>query len=143
MRAALALAALLAAPAAAQPETAAYEARPGILRQRGFVLFFGGQGPLSYGAPVPGRLPPDASDAGEVRGRSCQHGVSVPLGLGLRSARLSGGGGRGGFDRALADLHRRHPGLRGVYDAKIDDHVLGVLGVYQRLCTEVAARGFR
>lgn len=138
---AAALAVLLAAPAAAQRERSSYDSNPGILRMSGFVIFFGVQGPVSYEAPTPSQLPPGAAPAGEVKGKACQHGLSIPLGL--RSFRLSGGLGKGGFERALAGIRREHPGLRGVYDAKVDDHIVSVLGVYQRLCTEVTAWGFR
>lgn len=129
--------------ALAQPESSSYDANPGMLRSSGFAVFFGIQGPLSYESPSPAKLPADAKPAGEVRGRSCQHGLSIPLGLGLRATRISGGAGKGGFDRAVADILRQHPDLRGLYDAKVDDHVLGILGVYQRLCTEITAWGFK
>lgn len=132
----------LAAFAAAQ-EHNSWDANPGMLRTGGLVLFFGGQGPLSYASATPGGLPKGATAAGEVRGRACQHGLSVPLGLGLRAQRVSAGGGTGGYDRALADIRSRHPELKGVYDVKVDDHRTVVLTIYQRLCTEITARGFQ
>lgn len=131
----------LAASAAAQ-EHSSWDANPGMLRTGGLVLFFGGQGPMSY-ASTPGGLPEGATPAGEVRGRACQHGLSVPLGIGLRAQRLSAGGGRGGYDRALADIKTRRPELKGVYDVRVDDHRTVVLTIYQRLCTEITARGFQ
>lgn len=133
----------LATAAFAQVERPPWEAKPGMLRQSGLVILFATQGPLSYSPPTPAGLPKDAVPAGQVRGESCQHGLSVPLGLGLRATRLSAARGRGGFEKALADIRSRHPDLRGVYDAKVDDHIVSVLTVYNRLCTEITAKGFK
>lgn len=137
------LAALMMAlgPASALGGEEAWRANPGLIPKDGFVLFFGVQGPLSYAALTPKDLPAGAEPAGEVRGRGCQHGLALPLGL--RGPRLSGAAGRGGFERALSSIRERHPGLRGVYDVKVDDHIVSVLGLYRRICTEVLARGFR
>ena len=129
-------------PAGAQLESSSYEARPGLLRLSGLAVFFGVQGTLSYAA-TPGGLPRGAQPLGEVRGQACQQGLSVPLGLGLRAQRLRVGAGKGGYERALDDIRGRRPELRGVYDVKVDDHIVSVLGVFQRLCTEITARGFR
>ena len=51
--------------------------------------------------------------------------------------------GRAGYGKALEDIRRRNPGLRGIWDVKLDDHTLSVLGFFRRVCTEVTARGFR
>ena len=133
----------LALPAFAQTELSSWEASPGMLRQSGLVIFFGTQGPLSYASLTPAGLPKGAVPIGEVKGESCQHGLSIPRGLGLRSTRLSAARGAGGFERALVDIRSRNRELRGVYDAKIDDHVVSILGIYRRLCTEITARGFK
>lgn len=69
--------------------------------------------------------------------------VLLPLGLGLRAQRVGAAGGKGGYDRAVADIRSRHPELKGIYDVKVDDHRVVVLTVYQRLCTEITAWGFR
>jgi len=135
------IAMVLALSAAAQ-ETRSWEAKPGLLSLSGFAVFFGVQGTLSY-ASTPGGLPSGASDAGEVRGQACQRGLSIPLGLSVSATRLSAGAGQGGYERALADLRARNPRIKGVYDVKADDHITSVLTIFQRLCTEVAARGFR
>ena len=133
----------LALPVLAQTDGSTWESKPGMLRLSGMVLFFGGQGPLSYQLPAAGSAPQGAVPAGEVFGSACQHGLSVPLSLAPRSTRLSGGAGKGGYEKALADIRSRHPDLRGIYDAKVDDHRVSILGVYQRLCTEITARGFK
>jgi hypothetical protein len=61
----------------------------------------------------------------------------------VSGTRVSGGGGVGGFERAVRDILERHPGLRGIYDVMIDVHTLNVLTFFRRLCTEVTALGFR
>jgi hypothetical protein len=137
----IAVALFLALSAAAQ-ESQSWEAKPGLLSLSGFAVFFGVQGTLSY-ASTPGGLPRGASDAGEVRGQACQRGLSIPLGLGLRATRVSAGAGKGGYERALADIRAQHPQIKGVYDVKADDHITSVLTIFQRLCTEVTARGFQ
>jgi hypothetical protein len=37
----------------------------------------------------------------------------------------------------------RRTSLKEIYDVKIDIHMVGVLTVFQRLRTEIAAQGFR
>jgi hypothetical protein len=119
-----------------------YEARSGLLQLEGLVVFFSGAGPLSYVTMTARDVPADAVRIGSVAGRGCQFGVSTPF-MGTGTPQLSGGGGEGGFARAVEDIRRRHPDLRGIYDVKVDDHVMSILTVFQRQCTEVAAQGFR
>jgi len=126
-------------PAVAQES---YEANSGLLSLAGWVVFFSGTGPLSYATMTPREVPPDATRVGPVTGRSCQFGVSTPF-LGLSIPQLSGGWGEGGFARALEEIRRSRPDLRGIYDVIVDDHVMSVLTVFQRQCTEVTAQGFR
>jgi hypothetical protein len=120
------------------------EAQFTLLRPGGFVVFMNSRGPLSYVTLSPGELPADAQRTGVVRCSSCQHGLSIPLGMPTQSrGNVSGTQGNGGFDRALARLKSEQPELRGIYDVKVDLHQIIVLGVYRRLCTEITARGFR
>lgn len=132
----------LAAPARAQNEGAA---RFGLIRPGGILLFFDSVGPMSYVAMTPKDLPADAVPAGEVFGKGCQHGFSIPLGspLNRSTQSLSAAAGRGGYEKALKQLRESHPGLRGIYDVKVDEHVLSILGFYRRVCAEITARGFR
>lgn len=133
----------LALQASAQTDGATWEANPGMLRLGGMVLFFGGEGPLSYQLPAAGSAPAGAKPVGEVFGSSCQYGLSVPLALAPRATRLAAGRGLGGYEKAIADIHSKHPGLKGVYDVKVDTRHLSVLGIYRKQCVEVTARGYQ
>ena len=133
----------LAMGAMAQTDGSTWESKPGMLRLGGLVLFFGGQGPLSYQLPAAGSAPEGRVPTGEVTGTSCQYGLSVPIALAPRSTRLSAGRGLGGYEKALADIKSKHPELRGIYDAKVDDRHFSILGIYRKMCTEITARGFK
>jgi hypothetical protein len=134
---------LVAASAATALGQESYEANPGLIRVGGLIVFMAAEGPLSYLTLTPKDLPADAVRLGPVKGRGCQFGVSTPV-VGLSSVpRLSGAAGRGGFEKAVADIRSRHPEVSGIYDVKVDDHVLAILGIFQRQCTEVTAQGFR
>ena len=132
----------LACPSIAQDDGAA---RRGLIRPGGILLFFDSVGPMSYVAMTPKDLPADAVPAGEAFGKGCQHGVSIPLGspLNRSTQSLSAAAGRGGYEKALKQLRERHPGLRGIYDVKIDEHTISILGFYRRVCAEITARGFK
>jgi hypothetical protein len=127
-----------------------YEASPGVISLGGKMIFLFSSGPLSYETLTPGELPKGAKDAGIVQCSSCQHGLSVPLVIPTPSPRggggggsLSGGYGNGGFEKAIENLKKDYPDLRGVYDVKIDVHRINILGIYRKLCTEVTARAFK
>ena len=145
MKALLLFACLALPPAAQAQQEDLGEARVGLIAPGGILLFFDSVGPMSYVTMTPKDLPADAIPAGEVRGEGCQHSLSIPLGSPLSPARqsISGAGGRGGFGKALRMIRERNPGLRGLYDVKVDDHVLSILGFYRRLCVEITARAFR
>lgn len=120
-----------------------YEASPGLLPTGGFVVFFNAEGPLSYPTLTAAELPKDAVSLGSVTGRGCQYGLSLPIVGGSSITRISGGAGRGGFQKALSDILARHPRLRGIYDVKVDNHHFSVLTVFTRRCVEISARGFK
>ena len=123
-------------------QTESYEANPGLISLSGFVVFFDSEGPLSYATLTAKNLPSGAVLIGTVKGRGCQYGISTPIGV-SSMPRMSGAAGKGGYERALQDIWERHPDLRGIYDVKVDDHLLSVLTVFQRQCTEVTAKGFK
>jgi hypothetical protein len=120
-----------------------YEADPGLIPMGLFTVFFNTEGPLSYATLTPGDLPAEAVPLGTVKGRGCQYGVSIPIGGTSFITRVSGAVGRGGYEKALRDIRNHHPGLKGIYDVKVDEHILNILTVFERLCVEVTAKGFR
>ena len=122
------------------------DARPGLLRTGGFMIFMNSRAPLSYETLSANQLPQDAADVGPVTCKSCQHGVSIPISPPSGTSRgnsISGSGGNGGFEKALANLKKARPEIRGIYDVKVDYHRVSILGIYRRQCVEVAARGFK
>jgi hypothetical protein len=129
------------APAGARAQT--YEASPDLIGVGGYVLFYDARGPLSFLAMTPRELPPGATVAGEVRGHACAYGLSVPIALSLDAIRVSGAYGMAGYEDALDGIRRDHPDLAGVFDVRVDDHTISLLGIFRRACTEVVARGFR
>ncbi len=142
-RAALILAGLAWAVIADVRGQASYEASPGLLPAGGFVVFFNAEGPLSYPTLTVAELPKDAISLGTVTGRGCQYGLSIPILTGSSVTRVSGGAGRGGFQKALSDIREQHPQLRGIYDVKVDTHLFSVLTVYSCRCAEISALGFK
>ncbi len=139
MRLALLCALLAAGPAAADES----QARPGLIPVGGIMLFYNSSGPLSFVSMTRSELPRGATLLGEVRARSCQFGLSIPLGLDPGAMSLSGAAGDGGFKKALAGLQKERPELSGIYDVKVDNHLVSVLGIFRRLCVEVTALGFK
>ena len=117
--------------------------RPGLITPGGLPAFFDSQGPLAYAALTRRELPKDAVLMGPVTGRSCQYSLAIPLALSLQSTSISGAAGNGGYARVLRDIERQHPGIRGIYDAKVDLHLITVLGLFGKLCTEMTAEGYR
>jgi len=142
----LLFAACLLAAAPLRADWEGSDARPAFLRPGGIILFMNSRAPLSFKTLTPGEVPADASDAGPVSCRSCQHGVAIPVTqptASSRGASVSGAGGDGGFEKALARLKKERPELRGIYDVKVDLRRVSVLGIYRRQCLEVSARGFK
>lgn len=125
-------------------QSPAYEASFGLIFVGGLILFYDSEGPLSYQTLTPNEVPNDAVLLGEVFGRSCQYGLSIPIIFSAANRlSVSGAKGDGSFKNALMNLHWRHPRVEGVYDVKVDVHQLSILGIYRRDCTEVVARGFK
>lgn len=145
----LLLALLLALAPAARAQTMSEEegsADWGLVSAGTIVLFYDTKGAAAYVAMTRRELPPDAEVLpGEVYGRGCQYSLSIPLGspLNRSSQSVSAARGRAGYGKALDEIRLRNPGLRGIWDVKLDDHTLSVLGFFRRVCTEVTARGFR
>lgn len=139
----LLLCALLALGATSARAQEGYEASPGLLPVGGILLFYDTQGPLSSRTMTLRELPPGATRLGEVRGRACQNGLSLPLDLSLRALSVSGAMGNGGYQKALEAVRRARPELSGLYDVRVDMRVQSVLGIFRRACVELLARGFK
>lgn len=121
-----------------------YEATPGLIFVGLFMVFYDSEGPLSYQTGTPYEVPKDAIRTGEVRGDSCQHGVSIPIPFTTSSlVSFSGAKGNGSYKKALLDIKEQHPDLDGLYDVKVDIHRRAILTIYRRSCTIVVARGFK
>jgi hypothetical protein len=137
------LLALAAAPAAAIGENDDDSAVPSMNRTGGLLLFYDSTGPMSFVAMTPRDVPKDARMLGEVRGRSCQRGVSIPLSATIRATSVSAGFGDGSYKKAVEDIKTKHPDLVGLFDVKVDLGQFSILGgLYRSLCTYVSARGF-
>lgn len=118
------------------------DARPGLIGVGGFILYYDSSGPLAIVSPTRHELPPGAVVLGDVTGRACQYGVSLPITLSLRGPSIAGAAGRGGFAQAMDAIREEHPDLAGVFDVRVDLHTTSFAGFFRRLCTEVVARGF-
>jgi hypothetical protein len=132
----------LAGSASAQDDDY-YTASPSVIAPGGITVYYNTQGPLSFVSMTPGDLPPDVISIGEVQAYDCQYKLSIPLSLSLRATNISGVQGNGSFRKAMEGLRRTHPELAGIYDVKVDLHTISLLGIFQRLCTEISARGYK
>lgn len=120
-----------------------YEASPDLISIGGYVMFYDARGPLSFLPMTRRDLPRGARIGGEVHGHACSYGISIPIALSVNAIRVSGAYGMAGYEDALKKIHQAHPKLDGVFDVRVDDHTISVLGIFRRACTEVVARGFR
>lgn len=141
MRLLLAALLLAAAPACALDEDEAV-ARSGLLRMGGFNLGTIADAPLGLLGAVGSEIPKNAARLGELRGRACQYGVGVPYSLNFLST-INGVGGKGSFEKAIADIKKKQPDVEGLYDLKVDVHITGVLGIFRRQCIELSGRGWK
>ena len=135
---------LLVGTFSAFAEDPSYEANVGLIAPGGFILFYNSQGPLSYNEAGLKDLPRDIVHLGEVKSKSCQYGLSVPIFISFpQNIRLSAAQGNGGFKKALQNMQQISPKMDGIYDLKVDVHEITILTVFARECTEITAQGFR
>lgn len=133
----------LAAAPGAHAEEEGDDAAPGLVRVGGLLLFYDSQGPLSFASATRSEIPSDSADAGEVTATACQHGLSIPTGLSMRSTNVSAAAGRGGYAKAVESLRKERPELRGIYDLKVDVRVTSIFRIWRRMCVQLTARGFK
>ena len=137
-----ALAAALAAPCAASGEGDEEDALPTMQPAGGLLLFYESTGPMSFVTMTPKDVPKNARQLGEVKGVSCQRGLSIPIAASFSATDISGVYGDGGYAKALRAIKKAHPELAGIYDVKTDVEEFSILSFYRSTCTEVTARGF-
>lgn len=142
MRLALLAALLFCAPRASAMDEDEAVARSGLLRMGGFNLGTVADAPLGLLGAVGSELPKGAVRLGELKGRACQYGVGVPYSLNFLST-VNGVGGKGSFEKALAEIKKKQPDAEGLYDLKVDVHITGVLGIFRRQCLELTGRGWK
>ncbi len=89
-----------------------------------------------------GELPENAVPSGKVEGKSCQRGLQIPLSLSPTATKISGAIGEGGYWTVIEQIREDNPNIIGIYDVKVDRHIVSILRIYRRVCTEVTAFGF-
>lgn len=119
------------------------EVRPALIAPGGFPVLFSSEGPFSYPSLTHFEIPKNAEPLGQVSGQSCQFSLAIPLSLSARSSSISGAIGNGSYAKILHEMEQKHPGLRGIYDVKVDLHQIVILGIFGKLCTEITAEGYR
>ncbi len=139
---AAALFAALAAPCAALGEGDDDVNVPQMQPASGLVLFYDSTGPMSFLSMTPKDVPPDARIIPEVRGVSCQRGLSVPIAASINATDVSGVYGDGSYAKALLQIQKANPEVAGIYDVRVDLEVFSILGLYKSTCTIVTARAF-
>ena len=122
----------------------AYEANSGLIFVGALMVFYDSEGPLSFQTITPWELPKNSVAIGEVRGNSCQHGLSLPvIYSGTDRVSVSGAAGNGSYKKALHDIQKKYPNIFGLYDVKVDIQQMSILTIYSRSCTMVVAQGFK
>jgi hypothetical protein len=117
--------------------------RPALIQPGGLPVFFSSEGPMAYMSLTRSEIPKDATLMGEVSSRSCQFSLSIPLSASFRPTSVSGAVGNGTYAKILREMERDHPGLRGIYNVKVDLHTITILGIFGKLCTEITAEGYK
>ncbi|NNN05884.1 MAG: hypothetical protein HKL90_08290 [Elusimicrobia bacterium] len=144
MRALLAAAFLAAAASrcAAMGEGTDDFAMPQMQMTSGLVLYYNSTGPMSFLSMTPRDVPAGARLIPEVRGVTCQRGVSIPTAVSINATDISGVYGDGGYVKSLKKIVKAHPDVAGIYDVRVDLEIFSVLGFYRSTCTIVTARAF-
>ena len=139
---AAALAAASAAPCAATGEGDDDFAMPSMQPTSGLVMYYDSTGPMSFLSMTPADVPAGARLIPEVRGETCQRGLSIPITASIQATNVSGVYGDGGYIKSLAKIKKEHPDVVGIYDVRVDLEIFSILGFYKSTCTIVTARAF-
>lgn len=115
----------------------------GLLRMGGFNVFTVSDAPLGFIGAAAGEAPKGAIQLGEVSGRACQRGLSIPISLDKRQS-VSAAGGKGGFKRVWEEIKKKSPDAEGLTDVRVDVRQTSILfGIFQRSCLEVVGRAWK
>jgi len=118
------------------------DAAPDMIAPSGLVLFYNSSGPLSFLSMTPKDVPAGARLIREVKGVSCQYGLALPTALTVNASSVSGYAGDGSYAKAIRRIREDHPEISGIYDVRVDLHMISILSFYHQMCTEVTARAF-
>lgn len=140
LAAALALAA--AAPCAALGEGDDDFNMPSMQTTSGIVLFYDSTGPMSFLSMTPRDVPAGARLIPEVRGVTCQRGLSIPTTASINATDVSGVYGNGGYVKTMQKIKKAYPDVAGIYDVRVDLELFSILGFYRSTCTIITARAF-
>ncbi len=121
---------------------ATYNQYPSVVSPSGYFIVYDVQGTLSFEPSTRWELPKNILDRGEVLGQSCAYALSIPLSLALSTTKISGAYGENGYNKAVKNILKSHPEITGIYDVKVDTHIITVLGIFTRQCLELTARAF-
>ena len=122
---------------------ATYNQYPSVVSPSGYFVVYDVQGTLSFEPSTRWELPKNILDQGEVLGQSCAYALSIPLSLALSTTKISGAYGENGYNKAVKNILKAHPDITGIYDVKVDTHIITVLGIFTRQCLELTARAFK
>jgi hypothetical protein len=139
---AAALAVAAAAPCAALGEDDDGTSLPTMQPTSWLTPFYDSTGPMSYIPMTPKDVPAGARLIREVRGESCQYGLSIPTSLSIQPTDVNFVYGDGGYAKCVRTIKAEHPEVSGIYDVRVDLKILSVLGIFKSTCTIVTARAF-
>ncbi len=123
--------------------SATYTSNPSIVSPSGYFIVYDVQGTLSFEPSTRWELPKDITTIGQVTGQSCAYALSIPIALALTASKVSGAYGENGYNKAVKNILKVHPDISGIYDVKVDTHIITVLGIFTRQCLLLSARAFK
>ncbi len=123
--------------------SATYTSHPSVVSPSGYFIVYDVQGTLSFEPSTRWELPKNIADMGNVLGQSCAYALSIPITLALTASKISGAYGENGYNKAVKNILKAHPAISGIYDVKVDTHIITVLGIFTRQCLLLSARAFK
>ena len=139
---AAALATAAAGPCAAAGEGDDDFALPSMQATSWLTPYYNSTGPMSFLSMTPKDVPAGARLIPEVRGVSCQRGLSIPTTASVQATDVNFVYGDGGYVKCVRRIMKAHPDVAGIYDVRVDLEIFSILGIYKSTCTIVTARAF-